>query len=136
MNLILTIKNRFLNQELKGRMLWEAYFQEMPDEDFKSDKFPRWKQSSLDSSKHIFFAHNQISIKDAIGSVFNVNNIERPAWIRRYLHAYHHWITKFPNINHQSILFSAASEMGIEQIRYHASAEIFIPPERIYIKML
>ena len=135
-NLILTVENRFLSQELKGRMLWEAYFQEFPDEDFKSDNFPRWKQRSLDTNRHIFFSQNQISIMDAVGSVFNVNNMERPAWKRRYLHAYQHWITNFPNLNHQSILINAASEMGIEHIRYHSSSEIFVLPERIYFKIV
>lgn len=114
-------------------MLWEAYFQELPEEDFNPDNIPRWKRNSLDTSRHIFFSQNKISILDAVGSVFNDDNIGSPAWNKRYLNAYQRWVTDFPNVSHQFILISVALEMGIEQIRYHASTQIFSSPDKCYI---
>ena len=114
-------------------MLWEAYFLELPEEDFKPDKSPRWKRNSLDTSGHTFFSQNQITIMDAVRSVFNEDNIGRPAWNKRFLNGYQQWVAEFPNVNHQSVLISVAVEMGIEQIRYHPSAQLFFSPEKCYI---
>ena len=114
-------------------MLWEAYFQELPEEDFNPDNMPRWKRNSLDTNRHIFFSQNKISIMAAVGSVFNEDNIGRPVWNKRYLNAYQQWVTEFPNINHKSVLISVAKSMGIEQIRYHASTQMFYSPDKCYI---
>lgn len=131
--LIVTIKNRFISHELKARMLWESYFQEIPDEDFVRVDIPKWKQSSLDLSKPIFFSKNKISINVAVGIIFNKDNFEKPAWSKRYFLTFQQWLADYPNVNHNQILISSALEMGIEQIRYHSSSEVFFSREGCYI---
>ena len=133
MALMLSIINPLLNQELKGQMLWDAYFQEMPDEDFTSENISRWKKSSLDYSKFLFFAHNKISVKEAIKMIFNKNFLDKPAWNKRYLRAFQQWTTNFPNIDHQAILIKGALKMGIELIRYHSRADVFFSQNKNYV---
>ena len=110
---------------MKGRILWDAYFQEIPDEDFKDRNSPKWKLNSLDSLKPTFYARNKMSFKDAVECVFNKDNFDRPAWNKLYLLAFQQWIIDFPSLDHHSILMNAALEMGIEQIRYHSGPEAF-----------
>lgn len=133
MALMLPIINPLLNQELKGQILWDAYFQEMPDEDFTSENAPRWKQSSLDNNKLLFFAQNKISIKDAVKMIFNKKFLDKPAWNKRYLRAYQQWTTAFPDLDHQAILISGALKMGIEFIRFHSRTDVFFSQGRNYL---
>lgn len=133
MSLIVTIKNPFYSKELKGRILWDAYFQEIPDDDFKDRYSPKWKLSSIDSRKPTFYARSKMSFKDAVECVFNKDNFDRPAWNKRYLLAFQQWIIEFPSLDHHSVLMNVALEMGIEQIRYHSGPEAFFPQEKCYI---
>lgn len=113
-------------------MLWEAYFQEIPSEDFNDEDIPRWKQSSLNFSTPSALSDNKISIEEAVRMVFNHDKFDCPVWNKRYLRAFHQWITDYPEQNQQSILVNIALEMGIEHVRSHSSSEVFFSNGRNY----
>ena len=75
---------------------------------------------------------SKISIDEAVRMVFSHDKFDCPAWNKRYLRAFHQWITVFPDENHQSILVNIALEMGIEHVRSHSSSEVFFSHGRIY----
>ena len=131
--LFIVIKNPSFGKLLKARMLWEAYFQEIPDEDFISGSIAKWKQSSLNPNNLIFIAKNRIPLEDAVRIIFNKDGLNSPAWNKRYLNAFQQWIIDFPHEDHQLLLINSALEIGIEHVRYHSNFETFFSQGRSYI---
>lgn len=132
-SLVLDIRNPSFRQEMKGRMLWEAYFQEIPSEDFNGNNTPRWKYDSLNLNQPISFGKRRIALEDAVSKVFNRDCFDKPAWNKRYLCAFEQWITDYPNENHHSILIEAALDMGIGHIRYHSGFDSFFSHGKRYV---
>ena len=68
--------------------------------------------------------------------VFNHDKFDCPAWNKRYLRAFHQWITDYPDQNPINQLVNIVLEMGIEHVRSHSSSEVFFSMVELFFDWL
>ena len=133
LSLILDIKNPAFNRKHKARMLWEAYFDEIPSEDFLNNGSYRWRSSSLNTQERITYLLRKISVEEAVAKVFDPEKFDCPAWNKRYLRAFEQWITVNPTEDYKLLLIEAAIDMDIAHIRYHSGPDSFFSHGKKYV---
>lgn len=127
LKLYLTVKNPTNSRIKIAEQLWKAYFDELPNQDYISSSFPKWKLESLKTGTVVSLSSKSIPIHEAIENIFDIKMLDNDAWNRPFLNAYYLWCNEnVSDENPKAFLMKAAVLMGIEIIKNYAlSTESF-----------